>query len=428
MPDQKKSILLVEDANFFARITESELERAGNYHVTTVKTYAQAKETLNDGTFKPFLALVDLTLPDAPDGEVVDLTVDAELPTIVFSGRFDQATRRSILKKGIVDYVLKDSPASLAYLSELVRRVDRNLNTKVLIVDDSCHTLALLKKRLRLYCLQVVTATTGEQALEILHQNPDIKLLIIDHLLPGATGFDIMMSIRRTRSFNTLAIIGISATEDPALTAKFLKSGANDFLNKACTPEELMLRVSQNLNQLDRITELTEMAHRDPMTGLFNRRHLYNHVDQLHQYQIKAGKEMRYAMIDIDRFKQINDRFGHEAGDNLIISVAHRILDLLPPNSIAVRIGGDEFCVALPDIDEPTAKQFLSELRSSMPIADPGNNQHTFAPTISVGLSEGTENTLADALRVADRCLYRAKKSGRNRIVVSSDLVHDLVQ
>ncbi len=420
MPDQKKSILLVEDANFFARITESEIERAGHYHVTTAKTYAQAKAILEEGKVKPFLALVDLTLPDAPDGEVVDLTINAGLPTIVFSGRFDQTTRRSILRKGIVDYVLKDSPASLGYLGELVKRVDKNLTTKVLIVGDSSHALALLKKRLQLYCLQVIKATSGEEALESLRQNPDIKLLIIDHLLPGATGFEIMTQIRRRHSFNTLAVIGISATDDPALTAKFLKSGANDFLNKTCTPEELMLRVSQNLNQLDRITELTEMAYRDPMTGLFNRRHLYNIVDKLHKDQVLAGREIRYAMIDIDRFKQINDKFGHETGDNLIISVAHRISDLLPPRSIAIRIGGDEFCVALPDIDEPTSKQFLSELRGSMPVTDPGNDEHTFAPTISVGLSAGTETTLASALRVADRCLYRAKKSGRNRVVTAS--------
>lgn len=427
MPDQKKSILLVEDANFFARITVSEIERAGPYHVTTVKTYAQAEEILDEGKLNPFLALVDLTLPDAPDGEVVDLTIDAGLPTIVFSGRFDQRTRRSILKKGIVDYVLKDSPASLGYLGGLVSRVDRNFSTKVLLVDDSSQARAFLKKRLQLYCLNVLTATSGQDVLEVLQQNPDIKLLIIDDSLPGASGFEMITQIRRTHSSNTLAVIGISSKDDPALTAKFLKSGANDFLKKSCTPEELLLRVSQNLNQLDRIAELTEMAHRDPMTGLFNRRHLYDVVDKLHKTQTRAGKEMRYAMIDIDRFKQINDRFGHETGDNLIISVAHRISDLLPSNGVAIRIGGDEFCVALPGIDEPTAKQFLSELRSSMPVTDPGNGEHTFAPTISVGLSSGSDDTLGSALRVADRCLYRAKKSGRNRVVTSSALTVDVV-
>ncbi|SDQ70767.1 response regulator [Pseudovibrio sp. Tun.PSC04-5.I4] len=368
MPDKKKSILLVEDANFFARVTESEIERAGHYNVTTAKNYAQAKAIIEEGKVKPFLALVDLTLPDAPDGEVVDLTIEAGLPTIVFSGRFDQATRRSILKKGIVDYVLKDSPASLGYLGELVNRVNKNLSTKVMIVDDSPSARALLTKRLQLYCLKVIPATSGEQALALLDAHPDVKLMILDHQLPGISGFQTLTQIRRNFSFNTLAVIGVSATVDPQLTAKFLKSGANDFLNKSCTPEELMLRVSQNLNQIDRIFELTEMAHRDPMTGLFNRRHLYNVVDQLHQDHMKAGKEMRYAMIDIDRFKQINDKFGHETGDNLIISVAHRISDLLPHDGVAIRIGGDEFCVALPNTDEATAKQFLSELRSSMPV------------------------------------------------------------
>ena len=412
MPFRKKCILLVEDAKFFARIIENKIERAGDYCVAAASTYAEAKEILETQQQHPFLALVDLTLPDATNGEVVDLTIGAGLPTIVFSGRFDKAMRQNILNKGIVDYILKDTPASLGYLGELVRRVDKNQSTKVLVVDDSEVALKFLTQRLKLYCLKVLTARTGEEALELLRKNSDIKLMILDHQLPGISGFETLTQVRRTHSFNQLAVIGISATTDPQLTAKFLKSGANDFLNKSCIPEELILRISQNLNQLERIAELTDMAHRDPMTGLYNRWHLYNVIDAQHQNIQKTGGIIRYAMIDIDRFKQINDRFGHEAGDHMIIAVAQRIQDLLPKGGVAIRIGGDEFCVALQNIEETTVLQFLQELRSSMPVTDPGNNDTSFAPTISVGLSSGDDQTLAEALRSADRCLYRAKKSG----------------
>ncbi|WP_208975018.1 diguanylate cyclase domain-containing protein [Pseudovibrio exalbescens] len=415
----KRPILLVEDAHFFARIIQSELDKCGLFDVTTAGTLAEAQELLARSDFEPFLALVDLTLPDAQDGEVVDLAIQAGLPTIVFSARFDEQTRATILQKGIVDYVLKDSPASLSYLVELVQRIEKNMRTHVLVVDDARAQRAILKERLERYCLQVHTADCGEEGLRLLEANPQIQLLILDHGLPDISGFEALKRARRFRNFDELAIVGISATPSAELTAKFLKCGASDFVAKSCTPEELILRISQNLESLERIRELKELANKDPMTGLFNRRYLHDEIDKQHQEMAQQGLSMRYAMIDIDKFKQINDQFGHETGDKLIIAIADRIRDFLPKGAKAVRIGGDEFCVAFPDIDELTCRAFLSELRSSMPITLPGHDEQVFNSTISVGLSSGADATLSDALRTADRCLYEAKESGRNRIIAA---------
>ncbi|MDD7912108.1 diguanylate cyclase [Pseudovibrio exalbescens] len=416
---QMKQVLLVEDANFFARIIQSELSKAGSFEVTIARTYAEAREKIEDPNYHPFLALVDLTLPDAQDGEVVDLAVGAGLPTIVFSARFDEKTRSSILSKGIVDYVVKDSPASLSYLADLVRRIEKNQRTHVLIVEDAHTQRAILKERLERYCLQVHTACCGLEGIEVLRQNPQIQLLILDHGLPDISGFETLKKVRQFRHFHDLAIVGISATPSAELTAKFLKSGASDFVAKSCTPEELILRISQNLESLERIKELTELANKDPMTGLFNRRYLHDQIEQKHRVLAQSNKSIRYAMIDIDKFKQINDRFGHETGDQLIIAIADRIRDFLPKGAVAVRIGGDEFCVAFPELDETSCRAFLSELRTSMPITLPGHDDQLFNSTISVGLSSGNDATLSEALRSADRCLYEAKESGRNRIIAA---------
>ncbi|WP_208976382.1 diguanylate cyclase [Polycladidibacter hongkongensis] len=418
----KKRVLLVEDANFFTRVISNELEKCGRYEVATARSFEEAKQLLASGAFAPFMALVDLTLPDARNGEIVDLTVAAGLPTVVFSGRFDETIRRSILSKGVVDYVLKDTPSSLNYLSDLVRRIDLNRSTHVLIVDDAPVDLSVLRQRLERYCLNVLMASTGQDALQILTERPDIRLMLLDHGLPDMSGFDVLSQVRRMRGVRDLAVLGISASPTPELTAKFLKCGASDFLAKASSPEELILRISQNLNQLDRIQELKVLANQDPMTRFYNRRYLYSEVDLLHARLRNEGKSLRYAMVDIDRFKRVNDQFGHDVGDWLILEIAERIDELLPNTALAIRMGGDEFCLALPDTDREACKALLSSLRLSMPLSIPGANDDSMRPTVSIGVSDGTEATLRDGLRAADTCLYEAKRSGRNKVIMASEL------
>ncbi|WP_310621485.1 diguanylate cyclase domain-containing protein [Flexibacterium corallicola] len=415
-----RKILVVEDTSFFARVIMAELNKAGFHDVDVAKTFSQAQSLVNKPDYKPFLALVDLTLPDAPNGEVVDLTVSAGLPTIVFSGRFDEDIRNTILAKGVVDYVLKDAPASLSYLSGLVRRVERNTRTRILVAAGTSAHRQILKDRLSKTCLQVETAATSAQTLEILQDDPSIRMVLLGQNFPDLNGYQTLTKIRKLYGMRELVIIGIAEGPCPELTAQFLKSGANDFLTKSSTPEELALRVAQNLDNLDHIQKLTDLANRDPMTGLFNHRYLHETIKSLHRSLHQSGKSLRYAMIDIDRFKQVNDRHGHGAGDQLITAIAHRINKLIPDGGLAVRIGGDEFCVALPETTEQDAKNFLKKLLASMPITPPENPTLFSNVTISIGLSSGEEDNLAAALRTADQCLYEAKESGRNRIVAAN--------
>ncbi|WP_068087874.1 diguanylate cyclase [Polycladidibacter stylochi] len=415
---KKQQVLLVEDANFFAKIVANEVERSGPYSVRIARNYREAVEALNDTEYRPFLALVDVTLPDANDGEIVDLMRSHDLPTIVFSGRFDCHTRQKILDRGVVDYILKDSPASLSYLGDLVGRIDRNRKTTVLVVDDSLTDLAIIKERLSRYCLKVLLASTAQEALDTLAIHPEIRMMILDHGLPDKSGFETLSIVRRTRSMKDLCVIGISATPSAALTAKFLKCGASDFIAKSCSPEELILRISQSLNQLDRIHELTELANKDPLTDMFNRRYLHEYQEQEHLRLKIEGRTTRYAIIDIDHFKQINDQHGHELGDFLIVTLAAELKALLPKNAIAVRLGGDEFCVILPDYDAQTCELFLNKLRRALKSSLAVKKDILFTPTISVGVSTGSEASLLAGLREADTCLYQAKQQGRNKVII----------
>ena len=414
-------ILLVEDTPFFERVIRRQLNAIEGLRVVSAANRAEAVTLLEESKIAPVVALVDLILPDAPDGEIVDVTLAAGLPTIVFSGCFDEKLRTTLLDKGVVDYILKDNATSLVYVTSLVRRVCDNRKIDVLIVDDSPTDRQIIARRLSLYQLRVHTANTYQDALQKVDQITNLQLVVLDYVTPNLDGFDLLRALRGRYSMSELAVIGLSSRAEPGVVARFLKSGANDCLPKSCTPEEFMLRISQNLDTLYRIRTLDHFAHRDALTGLSNRRHLFSEGAALVRQVRRAGDPVRVAVMDIDRFKSINDSFGHEVGDELIRSFAQALDACRPDDAFAARLGGDEFCLILPRLDEAACCRVLEALRHQVAEIDHADGllSEIAGITISIGLSNGQADSLQDALRAADIHLYAAKRDGRNRVVAS---------
>lgn len=414
-----ETILLVEDTSFFEKAVTRLFKKTDGFEVIVAKTYCEARQIIQAQSADLFVALVDLTLPDTNDIEIVDLTVSAEVPTIVFSSRYDEALRNQILGKGVVDYVLKDSPASLGYLKALVHRLRNNRKVSTLVVDDSPTQLRLIADRLRRLQLTVYTATSGNVALEILEQNTDIRLVVLDYIMPDMDGIQLLKHIRRSHGPEHLAIMGLSSSQDPSSTARFLKFGANDFLSKSCSPEEFMLRVGQNLDMIDRIFDLTEAANHDSMTGLRNRRYLFETGNQVFDECQQNNRPAAVTLIDIDYFKKINDRFGHEAGDIVIKLLADDLRQVGANNVIAVRQGGDEFCLLMPDCDQAEAIAHCHALYERFAARKLPYRSTDVPITLSIGVSSGREADLDEALRVADAHMYDAKNQGRNRVAAA---------
>ncbi|MAB00201.1 MAG: diguanylate cyclase response regulator [Stappia sp.] len=412
-------VLLVEDTAFFERVIRRQLSELPGLTVLSAASHEEARELLARPDVNPVLALVDLTLPDAPDGEIVDLVLAADLPTIVFSGRFDERMRHTLLAKGVVDYILKENPASLTYLTSLVKRIYRNREVDALVVDDSKVDAEVIVRRLRRYRLRVHVANGFEAALAHIEATENLRLVILDYVMPKVDGFSLLQTLRRRFAPEDLAVVGLSGHAEPGAVARFLKSGANDFMMKSCSPEEFMLRISQNLDMLDRLDDLSRMAHRDELTGLSNRRHLFSQGRVLYDQTRRAGSQIAVAALDLDMLKAVNDRHGHERGDALIRAFGELLARMAPAGAFPARLGGDEFCVILPEIGPRERHAFVRSVVEALPgLGHPGGGLEDIGPiTMSAGVSNGTESSLDEALRKADARLYEAKNAGRNRMV-----------
>ena len=253
----RNKVLLVEDTRFFASAVTKSIEERTDLQVVVAATLAETKAILKARAEEFSLAILDLHLPDAMDGEVVDYVVTHEIPILVFTAEVSEVTQEDVLSKKVIDYVIKDGPASLYRLAALIERLHANRNIKVLAVDDSRTARNYVCDLLRQYQFQVVDAKTGEEALDVLKEHEDIRLIITDHNMSGMSGVDFVKEVRRTFPDRKHAIIGMSTSGSRSLSARFLKHGADDFLNKPFLREEFFCRVSRNVELLERIEDTT---------------------------------------------------------------------------------------------------------------------------------------------------------------------------
>jgi PleD family two-component response regulator len=243
-------ILLAEDSNVFTSMIGMRLKELFDIDIEICRNFEDLQLAYDRSTDPITLAISNINLPGAENGEALEYLIDLSIPTIVFTGTFHQETRDKLLTKDIVDYILKDNVFAVEMLAESVCRFLTNHRHHVLIVDDSPTARALLSSRLKRYNFRVSTADSGAKALELLKKHSDVGLVITDYNMPDIDGFELTRRIRSVRGSHELRIIGVSSSSDRHLSARFLKAGGNDFMLRPFIDEEFYCRVNQNLDTL----------------------------------------------------------------------------------------------------------------------------------------------------------------------------------
>ncbi|MGE6792431.1 response regulator receiver modulated diguanylate cyclase [Pseudomonas guineae] len=406
-----RNILVVEDSPLVLKILEHLFRKEAGFQPIFCASMGEARVMLETSAELFFAAIVDLNLPDAPHGEIVDVVMSYKLPCIVLSGTYNEQRRDQMLLKGVVDYVLKESQHSYEYAFRLLHRLESNSAVKILIAEDSDATRHYIRHVLTPHRYQIIEAGDGDEALRILKEQPDIDLLVVDHSMPGISGFDLVKLLRQKMKRHELIILGLSADTKGSLSAKFIKHGADDFLRKPFCSEELNCRVMSTLERRDLLRALKQAAQFDALTGLNNRRAFYEHGQQLFQQARSGGRDLSVAMIDLDFFKRINDEHGHASGDAALIGFA-RAFSATFPDALLGRLGGEEFAMVSQQ-DAAALSDALDQLRNHCATL----KYAIGAPPLcfSAGIYHGAPDDLESLLHQADLRLYQAKTQGRGR-------------
>lgn len=415
-------ILLVEDSQFFQSVIRKAIEKDGRFEIISATNMEMAQKLLDKHQSEIFVALLDVTLPDAPDGEVVTLFRSRNIPSIVFSARYEEDMRKKLFDLGVIDYIIKSSPSSLGYVKNLMERLAKNKGKTALVVDEDPAMRERFSTLLSRCFMKVLPASSVAEAQTVLERLPDLRLVMLSNRLGGddEAGYKLLQDIRKNGEKDLMVVIGLAGGKDPSTVARFLKYGANDYLGKDCTQEEFISRITQNLDMVDRMRALMDAANQDFMTGLYNRRFLYDAGGKLYDTCRRANEGIAVAVMDIDHFKKVNDTYGHDAGDYVIKKVAGILAQNMRGSDIVSRMGGEEFCIVASNMKPGSEHTVFDKIRQNIEEANFEFDGIKIPVTISIGVCTAPHEKLSYAITAADENLYRAKQAGRNKVVIAA--------
>ena len=416
-----KKVLVVDDSPMILSLLKKEFAKYDFIQPFFAKSYKEAMKIIRENKADFQAALLDLSLPDAQNGEIVKLVNSHHIPAVILSATVNEELKNIILKKDVVDFVLKDDTASIEFAVKSILRALKNYDTNILIVDDSQTYRMVMANALKGIHLNVLEAENGQEALEIIQkEDSNISLVITDYEMPVLNGLELTFKIREEYNKDQMAIIAISSIDTKDVISKFLRFGINDFIHKPFSNDEIITRINSNLELLELFATVKDMANKDFLTGAYNRRFFFNSGEQIFAKARRRKKSLAVAMIDIDKFKNINDTYGHDVGD-VAIQEIKRILDKqLRSSDLMARFGGEEFCILLEDITIENSKILFEKIRKVFETNIITIDKLQISYTISIGVSYGLSESLEAMIKTSDEALYVAKESGRNQVVIKA--------
>ena len=421
-----------------------------------VETIARARADAPD------LILLDLMMPDMDGVAVCEaLKSDpqtAHIPIIMVTAHDDNDARISALRAGVDEFMTKplDELTLLARVRSLLRA--RDTDQELLLRDNTCRdlgfaespaefdgsvTIALvaacqrtahkwkanLDRKLNHHIIvvakeDVLSGTDSEYA-------PDIYVIASDLAKPD-DGLRLLSELRSRPQTRHSAILMVIPNLAYAKSATALDLGAHDLMNEGVTAEEMALRLKTQIKrkkQSDRLRQTVRdglrMAVIDPLTGLYNRRYAEPHLARIATRAKATGRPFAVMVLDLDRFKLINDTYGHSVGDTVLKEVANRVKDNMRAVDMVARIGGEEFLVVMPDTQLDQARlaaERLCRVVDETPVL-PTNTQTEIPVSLSIGVAMGglqdDARSVEQLIELADHALYAAKSYGRNQVTFS---------
>jgi diguanylate cyclase (GGDEF)-like protein len=407
-----QNILIIDNDTIFAKNTKSNLEKSINTKVQIVNfdDIKDDKETEN-------YSLYIIRLDNKTDKIIKKLSLNKKI-IIITTNKDDEENRKKILSYNVTDYMITDINLKVDLITNIVKRLINNSHKTVMSVDDSKLVNSKISLLLQTQNLNHIHFYDGKEAWEYLNHpsSKKIDLVIADYEMPNMDGYDLVENIRAKYSLEELPILVLSISKKSCIISKFLKAGANDFITKPFINEEFTARIANTLTLLDMYNKAKNMAMTDYLTGLHNRAYFYATGKKALDISKRTNHPISIGMIDIDNFKKINDTYGHDAGDKVLVHVANTIKKMLRRSDIFVRFGGEEFVIMLPNCPLDQAHNIMDKIRKVVAKSAVNlDNDILINITISVGVSSKMD-TLDEMIKKADKYMYIAKKSGKNRV------------
>lgn len=300
----------------------------------------------------------------------------------------------------------------------------------ILVVDDDPTNIMLLSHILKKSNYRVGQASSGRECLAYVEEaKPD--LIILDIRMPEMDGFETCRRLKERPDVADVPVMFLTAEgrSDENVEAGF-GAGAIDYITKPFSRADVLARIQLVLKQRQAEQTYRAMATKDPLTGLDNRRSLQERLNEMLSNATRHDRPLAVAMVDLDKFKSVNDTYGHDFGDQVLIGFAEMLRTKSRMEDVVCRFGGEEFVVAMPDTTLDTARSVAERLRiawEQTTFQTPNGRDIHVTASFGVARAEQGEGPadMDSVLKRADIALYAAKHQGRNRVIVYDDTFQD---
>lgn len=292
---------------------------------------------------------------------------------------------------------------------------------RVLIAEDEPLARHLLRRTLEAWGYEVVVASDGTEAWRVLDADDRPTIAILDWMMPGTDGVEICRRLRSTNGRPYVYVIMLTAKGRREDVVAALTAGADDIVAKPFDHHELQarLRTAERIVTLE--AKLLFQASHDGLTGLANRKATQERLVREVSRAVREHQPLAVLLLDLDRFKHINDTYGHSAGDHVLVEASRRAASVLRPYDLLGRWGGEEFVIALPNCSAADAREVAERVRHAI-----GDTPYEgVRATVSIGVAWGIDPAMSAYLKAADEALYRAKATGRDRVELAAPLGGD---
>lgn len=417
-PAQGHALLVVgADRELTERLSREALGR--NLRPRTADNSASARR-LAAGE-RPDIAVLDMCFAKgaAEDLSLLEDLTSSEppIPVVVLTGSEALVDRVEVARRGGHGFVQRTRPPRhvIDVVDEVVTRRDRS-ETKVLALDDDSAISGALEALLTPHGLAMTTINDPLRFWDVLERvRPD--LLILDLDMPQLGGIDLCRAVRADSRFVHLPVLFLTARTDAGSVQRIFEAGADDYVSKPIVGPELVTRI---LNRLERVTLFRQFAERDTLTGVSDRRASTAALDDLIAMSDRFGQPLSLALLDLDSFKQLNDRLGHAAGDAALQRIGALLVGTFRGEDVSGRWGGDEFVVGMYGMSRNDAVQRMTELLESFRGEEfTGRGGASAQMSFTAGVAEypADGHDLPQLYKAADEALYTAKAAGRGCVL-----------
>jgi diguanylate cyclase (GGDEF)-like protein len=418
-------VMLVDDDHTMTQMLTRQLQALG---FATCSFAGADAAVVGARELQPQVVLLDVMFPDNPDGGfelATRLLADVQpAPAIIFlTGRDDLDARRRAVSAGALTYLTK--PVNLHALSAILEHrfsSNRLSRPRVILVEDDIPTARLYARFFERAHVEALIVTDPLQLFSAIYDfQPDV--LFMDLELPGIGGVEVCQLLRQHQTLFDIPVIALTGRTEPTVLRQAMLAGMDGILQKDNDLSALIPLIH------DRAARHRRMRHsmsRDVLTGLLNRGALLERLDlELLRLQ-RLDQPLSLAIVDIDHFKQVNDEWGHLAGDAALLRVAREIQGRLRATDFAGRLGGDEFLMVLPNTAAAAAIPVIEDVLARVRLPVMSRDGRDLQLTASVGLVDtrmvgrGELRSISLLMAEADVRLYDAKRLGRDRVVAQT--------